>query len=153
MERRHVRKSLITKTMSETREKRVQVVGEPPVLTRGPVQDDTDSENEREVEEPHINDVGTHDDDDDDDEGMEELMSAFEDNEIELDLTHLRIKSTKCLNLPRFSKTLERLNLRQNEIHHMRGKDLGSVPHLKELDLYDNAIEHIAGLDKNDELE
>lgn len=142
----------------DTHEKRVQVVGEPPVVNRVPVQDETDSENEREVEEePALDSTSAHDketgQEDKDDEGIEELMSAFEDDETELDLTHLRIKSTKRLNLPRFSKTLQRLNLRQNEIHQMRGKDLGSVPHLKELDLYDNAIEHIGGLDGNEELE
>ncbi|WFD18745.1 protein phosphatase regulatory subunit Sds22 [Malassezia caprae] len=138
--------------MSESREKRVQVVGEPPVLHRPPVHDETDSENEKEVEEQHFDEVHTHEDEDDG-EGMDELMSAFEDNERELDLTHLRIKSTKHLNLSRFSQTLERLNLRQNEIYQMRGKDLSCVPHLKELDLYDNSIEHIAGLDGNEELE
>jgi len=138
--------------MSGTREKRVQVVGEPPILNRPFAHEETESENEQEVEELHLNDTGTHEDEDDD-EGLDELMSAFEDNETELDLTHLRIKSTKHLHLSRFSQTLKRLNLRQNEIHQMRGKDLGSVPHLKELDLYDNSIEHIAGLDGNDELE
>ncbi|WFD26280.1 protein phosphatase regulatory subunit Sds22 [Malassezia nana] len=142
----------------DTLEKRVQVVGEPPVLNGAPVKDETDSENEHEIEEEPAQDVtSAHDKEtgheDKDDEGMEELMSAFEDDETELDLTHLRIKSTKGLNLPRFSKTLQRLNLRQNEIHQMRGKDLGSVPHLKELDLYDNVIEHIGGLDGNEELE
>lgn len=138
-------------------EKRVQVVGEPPVLNRPPAQEETDSENEREIEEPLLEESDLHDtekaQDDEDEEGMEELMSAFEDNETELDLTHLRIKSMKRLNLPRFANTLERLNLRQNEIRQMRGKDLSSVPHLKELDLYDNAIEHISGLDGNEELE
>lgn len=87
------------------------------------------------------------------DEGIEELMSAFPDDETDIDLTHLRLTSTKYLDLPRFAKTLQRLGLRQNEIRTMRGKDLGILTHLKELDLYDNQIEHIAGLENCKDLE
>lgn len=131
--------------------KKVQVVGAPPPV-KGPAPDpETDSEHEHEHE--HEAEEQEHEDVADEDEGIDELMTAFEDDETDIDLTHLRLHSTKRLNLPRFGKTLQRLGLRQNEIRTMRGKDLGACPHLKELDLYDNAIEHINGLENNTELE
>ena len=131
--------------------KKVQVVGAPPMVQRPPATQESDSEAEAPHESEHID--GHGDDEEHGDDDMDELMSAFEDDETDLDLTHLRIKSTKNMHLSRFHDTLVRLVLRQNEIRSMRGKDLGAVPHLQELDLYDNAIEHISGLENNLELE
>lgn len=137
--------------------KRVQVVGAPPPVHVGIRAPDTDSEHEHEEEhDGHLIDAesgANTNPTDDENESMRELMSVFPDDETDLDLTHLRIKSTKPLNLGRFHNTLIRLGLRQNEIRSMHGKDLGAVPHLKELDLYDNAIEQISGLENNLELE
>lgn len=143
--------------MSGAKAKKVQVVGAPPPVIAPPREPETDSENENDHDGDNVVVAETaahhHEEEDgDEDEGLAELMSAFPDDETCLELTHLRLKSTKNLNLSRFGATLERLGLRQNEIRTMRGKDLGSCPHLKELDLYDNAIEHIAGLENNTEL-
>lgn len=131
--------------------KKVQVVGAPPTVQWPPATQESDSDAEVPQESEHIDEHGDEEEHGDDD--MDELMNAFEDDETDLDLTHLRIKSTKNMHLARFHDTLVRLVLRQNEIRSMRGKDLGAVPHLQELDLYDNAIEHISGLENNLELE
>ena len=112
--------------------KKVQVVGAPPMVQRPPATQESDSEAEAPHESEHID--GHGDDEEHGDDDMDELMSAFEDDETDLDLTHLRIKSTKNMHLARFHDTLVRLVLRQNEIRSMRGKDLGAVPHLQELD-------------------
>ena len=133
---------------------RVQVVGAPPVMHAPPQEVETDSEHEMDHEHEEYNEETAKDEEHaHPDEGIEELMSAFPDDETDIDLTHLRLTSTKYLDLPRFAKTLQRLGLRQNEIRTMRGKDLGILTHLKELDLYDNQIEHIAGLENCKDLE
>lgn len=134
-------------------EKKVQVVGYPPAPQAPPQDPETDSENEKNYEAENYDGDAVQDEHEHPDEGIEELMSAFADDETEIDLTHLRLTSTKYLNLPRFSNTLQRLGLRQNEISTMRSKDLHPLVHLKELDLYDNRIEHIAGLENCNELE
>lgn len=61
-----------------------------------------------------------------------------------IDLTHIRLLSTNLrgLNLARFPLT-ESLCLRQNEISKISAKDVGSLPKLKELDLYDNQIDKV----------
>ncbi|KAI9820111.1 MAG: hypothetical protein M1832_003818 [Thelocarpon impressellum] len=73
------------------------------------------------------------------------LLEEYPSDTDEIDLVHCRISSIPSLKLERFSK-VERLCLRQNSIHHVEG--LSSVgPTLQDLDLYDNLISHIKGLD------
>ncbi|SPO41852.1 probable SDS22 - protein phosphatase 1, regulatory subunit 7 [Pseudozyma flocculosa] len=82
-----------------------------------------------------------------------ELLASYPDTEEILDLSHLRISSTRNLGLPRFQRSARRLCLRQNEIAKMRSKDIGVLTELRDLDLYDNSIERISGLDRLDKLE
>lgn len=82
-----------------------------------------------------------------------ELLADFADNESILDLGHLRLSTTKNLGLLRFSPSLKRLCLRQNLITKIRSKDVGQLTALQDLDLYDNSIDKISGLDKLTELE
>ena len=129
------------------------MVGAPPKVHMTPANVDTDSEHEHEHDEEAERQQHELAHEHDADEGIDELMSAFGDEETYIDLTHLRIHSMRSLGLQRFGKTLTNLILRQNEIHTMRGKDLSALPHLKELDLYDNQIEHITGVEDCKELE
>ncbi|EER29279.1 Leucine Rich Repeat family protein [Coccidioides posadasii C735 delta SOWgp] len=80
---------------------------------------------------------------------VEEIEADEEgvDNDIDdIDLVHSRVTSLKALRLERFTH-LEKLCLRQNQIPRMSFPDnLG--PTLKDLDLYDNLISHIKGLDQ-----
>ncbi|KAH9906290.1 protein phosphatases PP1 regulatory subunit sds22 [Xylariomycetidae sp. FL2044] len=63
----------------------------------------------------------------------------------DISLSHSRIASVPALRLERFKKVL-RLCLRQNHIQHIEGLScLG--PTLQELDLYDNLISHVRGLE------
>ncbi|PWZ00805.1 WD40 repeat-like protein [Testicularia cyperi] len=82
-----------------------------------------------------------------------ELLANFSDDEEVLDLGHLRLTTTKNLGLQRFANSLKRLCLRQNLITKIRSKDVGTLTKLEDLDLYDNSIEKISGLDKLTELE
>ncbi|WFD32273.1 protein phosphatase regulatory subunit Sds22 [Malassezia sp. CBS 17886] len=135
------------------REKKVEVVGYPPAVVGPPAEPESDSDEER-VEEGVPDASGGEDDEkDEEEEGIDELMDAFGDNETEIDLTHLRITSLRPLHLARFAETLERLILRQNLITSMRSRDFAPLTKLKELDLYDNSIQHINGLEHNTALE
>lgn len=82
-----------------------------------------------------------------------ELLADFADDESILDLGHLRLTTTKNLGLLRFSHSLKRLCLRQNLITKIRSKDIGQMTMLQDLDLYDNSIDRISGLDSLSELE
>lgn len=56
----------------------------------------------------------------------------------------LTSKSLRKLGLKRFSK-LERLSLRQNEIAKISPHDIGALPSLVDIDLYDNALDKTYG--------
>lgn len=80
----------------------------------------------------------------------EDLLADYESSTDEIDLVHSRIQSISALQLARFHN-LEKLCLRQNEIHRIKLPDeLGAK--LTELDLYDNQISHISGLESFTEL-
>jgi len=82
----------------------------------------------------------------------EDLLSDVEDNETDIDLNHARIKAIPPLQLARFTQ-LQRLCLRQNELSHLEfPEDWPSAKTMKELDLYDNGISHIKGLEQFTEL-
>ncbi|WFC98944.1 protein phosphatase regulatory subunit Sds22 [Malassezia yamatoensis] len=133
-------------------EKKVQVVGYPPDPPQGVFKAKSESGDEAEyLDHPDTESMPTEPGHAD--EGIEELMSMFADEETEIDLTHLRLTTTKYLGLERFANTLRKLCLRQNEIKSMRSKDFHCLVHLKNLDLYDNQIEHITGLENCLELE
>ncbi|KAI4242288.1 MAG: hypothetical protein LQ352_007272 [Teloschistes flavicans] len=75
----------------------------------------------------------------------QDLLEDYEADTDEIDLVHCRISSIPSLHLDRFLK-LEKICLRQNQISHIE------FPHpfgdsLQDLDLYDNLISHIRGLD------
>ncbi|KAE9967779.1 hypothetical protein EG328_007974 [Venturia inaequalis] len=78
-------------------------------------------------------------------EADEDLTADMEDDIDEIDLIHCRIASMPSLKLDRFTN-LHRLCLRQNAISEI---DLPATlgPKLTELDVYDNLIAHIKGLD------
>lgn len=83
-------------------------------------------------------------------EADEDLLEGYSPDEDEVNLVHCRISSIPALHLERFTQ-LERLCLRQNTISHLElPSSLG--PTLKELDLYDNLISHIKGLEDLTEL-
>ncbi|CAI7620409.1 unnamed protein product [Penicillium manginii] len=69
---------------------------------------------------------------------------------IEIDLVHCRISSLSALHLERFEK-LRRLCLRQNQIQRINFPS-NVAQSMKELDLYDNLISHIKGLDEFSDL-
>jgi protein phosphatase 1 regulatory subunit 7 len=76
----------------------------------------------------------------------EDLLGEYESNSEEIDLVHCRVSSLSRLGLERFG-SLRRLCLRQNAI-----EDMGDLPKslsesMEELDLYDNLVGHIRGLD------
>ncbi|KAB8349803.1 hypothetical protein FH972_023816 [Carpinus fangiana] len=88
-------------------------------------------------------------------EADEDLLSAYPVDETEIDLNHSRITSITSLALERFGQ-LQRLCLRQNQIpsiHFPPASAWQSTATLTELDLYDNAIAHIKGLDDLTNLE
>ncbi|KAG5461197.1 MAG: hypothetical protein BJ554DRAFT_6644 [Olpidium bornovanus] len=68
----------------------------------------------------------------------------------EIELTHRRIRGLDTLGFSRFFN-LERLCLRQNLISHVVG--LNGLVKLKELDLYDNRISKLSGVDELGNLE
>ncbi|MCJ1394165.1 Protein phosphatase 1 regulatory subunit sds22 [Xylographa bjoerkii] len=75
----------------------------------------------------------------------EDLLDEYDVDAEEIDLVHCRVSSVPSLQLGRFTK-LERLCLRQNQITQIEfAESLGTT--LQELDLYDNLISHIKGLD------
>ncbi|RHZ51539.1 putative protein phosphatase PP1 regulatory subunit Sds22 [Aspergillus thermomutatus] len=78
-------------------------------------------------------------------EADEDLLEDEDRETQEIDLVHCRITSIPALRLERFPK-LQRICLRQNQITRI---DFPSeiAPTLLELDLYDNLISHIKGLD------
>lgn len=79
-------------------------------------------------------------------EADEDLLEDYEEDVDQIDLIHCRISSIPALRLERF-KQLERLSLRQNQISTIEfPEELGEK--LTELDLYDNVIAHIKGLDQ-----
>lgn len=82
-----------------------------------------------------------------------ELLLHYSDTEEVLDLGHLRLTTTKRLGLQRFAPSLKRLCLRQNLLTKIRSKDIGILTQLEDLDLYDNSIEKISGLDDLVQLE
>jgi protein phosphatase 1 regulatory subunit 7 len=78
-------------------------------------------------------------------EADEDLLDDYPDDTEDIDLVHCRISSLPALNLDRFTK-VERLCLRQNALSNVElPPSFGT--HLQELDLYDNLISHIRGLE------
>ncbi|KAL1391168.1 protein phosphatase-like protein PP1 regulatory subunit sds22 [Phyllosticta capitalensis] len=80
----------------------------------------------------------------------EDLLEDYEEDTDQIDLIHCKITSIPALHLERFKK-LEQLSLRQNQISDINfPQELGAT--LTELDLYDNLIAHIRGLEQFTEL-
>ncbi|GFF29773.1 protein phosphatase 1 regulatory subunit SDS22 [Aspergillus udagawae] len=79
-------------------------------------------------------------------EADEDLLEDEDRETQEIDLVHFRITSIPALRLERFPN-LQRICLRQNQITRI---DFPSeiAPTLLELDLYDNLISHVKGLDE-----
>ncbi|KAI4196427.1 MAG: hypothetical protein LQ350_006572 [Teloschistes chrysophthalmus] len=75
----------------------------------------------------------------------EDLLEDYEVDTDEIDLVHCRVSSIPSLRLDRFSK-VEKICLRQNQISHIEFPTSLSS-NLQDLDLYDNLISHIRGLD------
>ncbi|KAJ5157070.1 Leucine rich repeats (2 copies), partial [Penicillium canariense] len=76
----------------------------------------------------------------------EDLLAHEDVNVEDIDLVHFRISSITALRLERFTK-LQRLCLRQNQITRINFPP-NIAETLTELDLYDNLISHIKGLDE-----
>lgn len=75
----------------------------------------------------------------------EDLLEDYEPDSDDIDLVHCRISSIPALHLERFNQ-VQKLCLRQNQISHVEfPPNLG--PTLHEIDLYDNLISHIKGLE------
>lgn len=75
----------------------------------------------------------------------EDILDDEDPETEDISLTHSRIGNIPALRLERF-KHVVRLCLRQNLLQHIEGlSSLG--PTLEELDLYDNLISHVRGLD------
>jgi len=82
----------------------------------------------------------------------EDLLADVDSTETDLDVTHARLKSVAALDLQRFTQ-LRRLCFRQNELKRIHfPESWESARTLKELDLYDNEIEHFDFLDQFSEL-
>lgn len=80
----------------------------------------------------------------------EDLLDAEDPDVEEIELQHAKIATIPALHLERFRK-LKRLGLRQNQIQRIE------LPHclakcLEELELYDNLIKHLEGLEEFTEL-
>jgi protein phosphatase 1 regulatory subunit 7 len=76
----------------------------------------------------------------------EDLLAEYDEDSDEIDLIHLRISKIKKLGLEKFKK-LQRLCLRQNAIEVIDlPENLASS--LTELDLYDNLLKRVEGLEK-----
>lgn len=81
----------------------------------------------------------------------EDLLEDEDPETDQIDLVHCKIQSVPALHLERFRK-VARLCLRQNQISDIElPAELSQV--LRELDLYDNLIGHIKGLEELNELE
>jgi protein phosphatase 1 regulatory subunit 7 len=79
-------------------------------------------------------------------EADEDLFDGEDPDTDEIMATHSRIRSIPALRLERFKK-VARICLRQNTIQHIEG--LGCLADtLEDLDLYDNLISHVRGLDE-----
>jgi protein phosphatase 1 regulatory subunit 7 len=76
----------------------------------------------------------------------EDLLDEYDSDAEEIDLVHCRVSSLAHLQLQRFAQ-LQRLCLRQNAIEDMAELPAHLAPELVELDLYDNLLRHIRGLD------
>ncbi|OJD36187.1 protein phosphatase pp1 regulatory subunit [Diplodia corticola] len=85
-------------------------------------------------------------------EADEDLLEDYEEDVDQIDLIHCRITSIAALRLERFPR-VERLSLRQNQISAIDQfpEQLGRT--VTELDLYDNLIAHIKGLEAFVEVE
>ncbi|KAI9782892.1 MAG: hypothetical protein M1835_003912 [Candelina submexicana] len=79
-------------------------------------------------------------------EADEDLLEEYPPDAEEIDLVHCRILSIPALRLERFSK-VQKLCLRQNQISSLHFPS-SLAPTLNDLDLYDNLISHIKGLDE-----
>ncbi|KAH8750113.1 protein phosphatase-like protein PP1 regulatory subunit sds22 [Hyaloscypha finlandica] len=75
----------------------------------------------------------------------EDLLDDYPFDSEEIDLVHARISSVPSLDLQRFT-SVSRLCLRQNSIAEIEGLSALAAT-LTELDLYDNLIAHIRGLE------
>ncbi|KOS43246.1 hypothetical protein ACN38_g5866 [Penicillium nordicum] len=79
-------------------------------------------------------------------EADEDLLADEDVNAEDIDLVHCRISSISALKLERFPK-LQRLCMRQNQISRINFPP-NVAASLTELDLYDNLISHIKGLEE-----
>ncbi|KAJ5244374.1 hypothetical protein N7489_004470 [Penicillium chrysogenum] len=79
-------------------------------------------------------------------EADEDLLADEDVNAEDIDLVHCRISSISALKLERFPK-LQRLCMRQNQISRINFPP-NVAASLTELDLYDNLIPHIKGLEE-----
>ncbi|GJN70541.1 hypothetical protein Purlil1_12208 [Purpureocillium lilacinum] len=75
----------------------------------------------------------------------EDLLESEASDTEEIMCSHSRIGAMSALRLERF-KNVARICLRQNSIQEIEGLD-ALAPTLKELDLYDNLISHMRGMD------
>lgn len=78
-------------------------------------------------------------------EADEDLLDDYEPDTEEIDCVHSRVSSIPSLRLDRF-KVVTRLCLRQNTITEIEGLSVLAAT-LQDLDLYDNLIAHIRGLE------
>jgi protein phosphatase 1 regulatory subunit 7 len=76
----------------------------------------------------------------------EDLLAEYGEDSEEIDLIHLRISKIRKLGLERF-KNLQRLCLRQNAIEVIELPE-ALASSLTELDLYDNLLKRVEGLEK-----
>ncbi|KAJ5996129.1 hypothetical protein N7522_007789 [Penicillium canescens] len=76
----------------------------------------------------------------------EDLLADEDPNSEDIDLVHCKIQSIPALRLDRFPK-LQRLCMRQNQITRIEFPS-NVAASLTELDLYDNLISHLKGLDE-----
>ncbi|MCJ1486567.1 hypothetical protein MMC06_006745 [Schaereria dolodes] len=83
-------------------------------------------------------------------EADEDLLEGYELDTDNIDLVHCRISSIPAIQLERFTE-VEKLCLRQNQISEIEFPDSLGVA-LRDLDLYDNLISHIKGLEKLENL-
>jgi protein phosphatase 1 regulatory subunit 7 len=77
----------------------------------------------------------------------EDLLAEYDNDAEDIDLVHCRISEIPKLGLDRFCQ-LQRLCLRQNAIEDMSTLPANLAETLVELDLYDNLVGHIKGLEE-----
>jgi protein phosphatase 1 regulatory subunit 7 len=80
-------------------------------------------------------------------EADEDLLSEYDDDTEDIDLVHCRIRALTSLGLARFTH-LQKLCLRQNAVEDMSTMPSNLASTLTELDLYDNLVGHIRGLEE-----